>query len=180
MAALLAERNLDAITVRALAAKAEIGYATFFRHYTDKEALLADMADVLIVEFLQQVRPLLEQKDRLGAARTLCAFVNDRLPIYQTLIAGGAGDTVRAEMLRQSMDIVARSRRRKPEGPLDDLILFHIVSSILNLLAWWLRHLDEVDWETMAEIIERVVLTPVSALRGQPAPGPAGLEPAAD
>ena len=64
-------------------------------------------------------------------------------------------------MLRQSMDTVAKARRRKPEGPLDDLILFHIVSSILNLLAWWLRHLDEVDWETMAVIIERVVLTPV-------------------
>ena len=62
MAALLAERSLDAITVRAIAAKADIGYATFFRHYADKEALLADMADVLIVEFLQQVRPLLEQK----------------------------------------------------------------------------------------------------------------------
>jgi hypothetical protein len=70
------------------------------------------------------------------------------------------------------MTVVAAARARKPDGPLDDLILFHVVSSILNLLAWWLRNLDAVDADTMAEIVERTVLTPVSQLRRQP---PGGL-----
>ena len=51
---------------------------------------------------------------------------------------------------------------------------FHVVSSILNLLAWWLRNLDRVDASAMAEIIERTVLTPIGALQRQP---PAGLAP---
>jgi len=74
-------------------------------------------------------------------------------------------------MLRQCMETVARARRRKPEGVpesvFDDLILFHTVSAILNLLAWWLRHLDQVDWQTMAEIIDKTVLAPVSGLKRQ-------------
>ncbi len=56
-------------------------------------------------------------------------------------------------------------------GPLDDLLLFHLTSSILNLLAWWLRNPERVDAETMAEIIERTVLTPVGGLRRQPPEG---------
>ncbi|MET0272712.1 MAG: helix-turn-helix domain-containing protein [Phenylobacterium sp.] len=171
MAELAAEAPLDAITIRAIAARAGVGYATFFRHYTDKEALLADVADVLTRDFLRQVAPLLRNKDRRAAARSLCAYVEDRLPIHQALIAGGAGDTVRAEMLRQAMETVARARPHAPDGPphgpMDDLMLFHVVSAILNLLAWWLRNLD-VDADTMAEIIERTVLTPVAALRKQP------------
>jgi len=174
MVDLAAERPLEAITVRAIAERAGVGYATFFRHYADKEALLADVADVLTRDFLREVAPLLRAKDRLGAARSLCAYVEDHLAIHQALIAGEAGVTVRAGMLRQTMETMAVARVRPPEGPLDDLILFHVVSTILNLLAWWLRNREAVDRETMAEIIERTVLTPTGALRRQP---PAALDP---
>jgi AcrR family transcriptional regulator len=168
---LAAESPLDEITVRGIAARAGIGYATFFRHYADKEALLADVADMLTGDFLAQVRPLLREKDRRGAALSLVAFVHDNLPIHQALIAGGSGETVRAEMLRQTQATLGRARSSASHEPLDELLLFHLTSSILNLLAWWLRNLDAVDAETMAEIIERAVLTPVGGLRRQPPGG---------
>jgi len=171
MTALAEELPLEAITVRAIAARADVGYATFFRHYADKEALLADVASMMTDAFLAQVAPLLRNRDRLGAARSLCAFVEDHLPIHQALLAGGAGETVRAGMLRAIQSAVARARQHHDDGPLDDLILFHLVSSILNLLAWWLRNFAAVDSATMAEIIERTVLTPVTSLRRAPPDG---------
>ncbi|WP_296596995.1 TetR/AcrR family transcriptional regulator [Phenylobacterium sp.] len=171
MVALASERPLDTITVRAIAARAGVGYATFFRHYVDKEALLADVADMLTRSFLDQVRPLLLAADRRGAARSLCAFVEANLPIHKALIAGGAGETVRADMLRQTLETMVRRRPDKARGTLDELLLFQLASGILNLLAWWLRNLDRVDADTMAEIIDRTVLTPVGALRRQPPEG---------
>jgi AcrR family transcriptional regulator len=168
MTSLAAERPLDTITVRAIAARAGVGYATFFRHYADKDALLGDVADRLVQDFLRQVRPLLQQADRRAAARSMCLFVADHLPLYKALLAGGSGETVRAEMLRQTMSTMAQARLKPPEGALDDLILFHLVSATLNLLSWWLRHLDEIDVDTMGEVIDRAVLTPVSSLRRQP------------
>jgi AcrR family transcriptional regulator len=172
MTQLATESPLEAITVRAIAARAGVGYATFFRHYPDKDALLGDVADRLIREFLQRVAPLLQERDRAAAARSMCDFVMEHLAIYQALLAGGSGETVRAEMLRQTIATMAATRRRAPEGPFDELMLFHLVSAILNLLTWWLRHLDQIDAVTMAEVIERTVLTPVGALLSQP---PAGL-----
>jgi len=174
MVALAAESAMEAITVRAIAARAGVGYATFFRHYADKDALLADVAEALTGDFFRQIAPLLRKRDRLGAARSLCAYVDERRPIYKALIAGGSGDMVRAEMLRQCLAAVAKARPAKsegaaPEGPLDDLLVFHIVSAILNLLAWWLGHEGEIDAETMADIIDRTVLAPVAAMRRQEA-----------
>ncbi len=170
---LAAESPLEAITVRAIAAKAGVGYATFFRHYADQEALLADVADELTRDFLEQVRPLLRQRDRLGAARTLCAYVLDHLPIQKVLIAGNAGETVRAGMLRQTLQTVGAAREQAGDGPLYDLVLFHMVSAILNLLAWWMRNLETVDAETMAQVIERLVLTPTGQVAMKP---PIGLD----
>ena len=171
MTELATEHPLDAITVRAIAARAGVGYATFFRHYPDKDALLADLADRLIREFLQRVAPLLQERDRAAAARSMCDFDMEHLAIYQALLAGGSGETVRAEMLRQTMITLTAARGRAPEGPFDELVLFHLVSSILNLLTWWLRNLGRVDAATMAELIERTVLTPISTLRTQPLTG---------
>jgi len=172
MTELAAESPLEAITVRAIAARAGVGYATFFRHYADKDALLAEVSELLIREFLKQVRPLMMQQDRAAAARSLCQYVLDHLAIHKALLAGGSGETVRAEMLHQAMTVMAAQRQRPPDGPMDDLLLFHVVSTILNLLAWWLRNLDTVDAATMAEVVERTVLTPVGELRRRP---PAGL-----
>ena len=171
MTELATESPLEAITVRAIAARAGVGYATFFRHYPDKDALLADVADRLIREFLQRVAPLLQERDRAAAARTMCDFVMEHLAIYQALLAGGSGETVRAEMLRQTLATMDATRRRKSEGAFDDILLFHLVSSILNILTWWLRHMDEIDAATVAAIIERAVLTPVSGLWTAPRNG---------
>ena len=56
------------------------------------------------------MRPLLEQRDRRGAARSLCEFVLAHLALHKALIAGGSGETVRAEMLRQTLATVAGAR----------------------------------------------------------------------
>jgi len=172
MVELAEESALEAITVRAIAARAGVGYATFFRHYADKEALLADVADLLTQEFLRRVRPLLEQRDRRGAARSLCKFVEEHEALHRALIAGGSGETVRAEMLKTVMGTLAGARTEQPEGVLPDLLLRHLVAANLSLLAWWLNNPGKVDTETMAEIIDRLVLTPVGLLRVDP---PAGV-----
>lgn len=171
MTELAEELPLDAITVRAIAARAGVGYATFFRHYSDKDELLGEVSELLIREFLIQVRPLMLQADRPAAARSLCQYVLDHLAIHKALLAGGSGQTVRAEMLSRAMEVMAAARTRKPDGPLDDLLLFHVVSTILNLLSWWLRNMDRVDAATMAEIVERTVMTPVGELRRTPPKG---------
>jgi len=174
MIELVAENPLEAITVLAITARAGVSYPTFFRHYPDKEALLTDVADVLTQDFLAQVRPLMQAKDRRGAARALCAFALENPAIHKALISGGAGETVRAGILRHTVEVVGRARLSADPSMLDKLLLPHLISATLNLLAWWLRNLDQVDAETMAEILERLVLAPIASLRRTPPGGLAG------
>ena len=54
---LIEERPFDQVTVREITRTADVGYATFFRHYPDKEALLNDLAAGELGDFTEQLRP---------------------------------------------------------------------------------------------------------------------------
>src|SRR5258708_24160624 len=48
--ALTLEKGYEAVTIRDITERADIGYATFFRHYHDKDALLREVLDVVLSE----------------------------------------------------------------------------------------------------------------------------------
>lgn len=165
----LADREgFEAVTVRAIAAKAGVGYATFFRHYPDKETLLADVAEVLTLDLLQMINPLFMQGNSLAAAQRLCAFVLEHESIHRALLAGGAGDAIRSWLLPQIMGKVNASRSTQQTDPIIDVVLFHSVSATLNLMAWWLRQPTPMAADQAAAIIDRLVLVPAIQLRKNP------------
>src|SRR5438128_10811647 len=58
--ALTLEKGYEAVTIRDITERADIGYATLFRHYGDKDELLQDVLDVVsaeLVDLLCQARP---------------------------------------------------------------------------------------------------------------------------
>src|SRR5690349_5342513 len=52
MIALALEKGYADITIRDLTERAGIGYATFFRHFPDKEALLLNVLQVFVAELM--------------------------------------------------------------------------------------------------------------------------------
>src|SRR5947208_1887220 len=72
---LLEEKPFEQITVREITRKAVVGYATFFRRYPDKEALLNDLAADEIAELISLTVPILFATDSRAASQALCAYV---------------------------------------------------------------------------------------------------------
>src|SRR2546421_5853739 len=48
--ALTLEKGYESVTIRDITERADIGYATFFRHYHSKDELLQDVSEVVIEE----------------------------------------------------------------------------------------------------------------------------------
>src|SRR5256886_15965264 len=48
--ALTLEKGYEVVTIRDITERADIGYATFFRHYHSKDELLQDVSEVVIEE----------------------------------------------------------------------------------------------------------------------------------
>lgn len=150
----------DGISIGEIAQVAEVGYATFFRHYRDKDALLADVADGLIGETMVMLAPLALAAESREAALTLCRFVAERRPIFTSLLIGGARNAVRDEILARSIRQVDLSETAKVSWMPESLGAVHMVTSVLTIISWWLEHGEDRSAEEMSVIIDRLVLTP--------------------
>ena len=92
----------------------------------------------------------------------LFSYVNEHNSLWSTLLTGGAAGTIREEFLRQAREVAVS---RAPSGdwlPAEMGVLF-IVSGTIELLAWWLRQSDPLSIERIAEIHDRIVVSPVIA-----------------
>ncbi len=135
--ALIERKPLDQITVREIAAEANVHYATFFRHHATKEALLDSVAADQIARLVELTMPVLDSVDRPAAVLALCRYVDEHRRLWTVLLTGGAAGAMREELRRISRTI-AEERAPSDSWIAVDLAVNCSVSLIFESLAWWL------------------------------------------
>lgn len=163
--ALLEEKSFDQLTIREITARAGTGYATFFRHYPTKEALLADVASAEIADLLARTIPILYQSNSYESTLALCAHVSEHALLWSALLNGGAAALVRDEFIRQARGLVDGAVSQNNWLP-SDLGVIHGTGSTFDILAWWLAQDGEAPAaiqspEEVATILHRLVIAPL-------------------
>jgi AcrR family transcriptional regulator len=156
---LLDLKPLEHITIRDICEAADVGYTTFFRHHQTKESLLNDVAAEQIGRLVGLALPVADASDTRTASMALCTYVDQHRKLWSTLLTGGAAGAMRDEFLRLSRQIAA-TRAQPGTWPPPDIATILVVSSTIELLYWWLRDSKPLTIEQVAEIHERVIITP--------------------
>lgn len=162
MLALLRERPFEQVTIREIAARAGVGYATFFRHYPAKEALLGDVAAVEIAQLLARTTPLLHEVDSRESTRALCTWVAEHRTLWSTLLIGGAAGIVRAEFIRQAR-LLPQDFPPSDHWLPGDLAVVHGTAATIDVLSWWLEQDAGFPADRIADILNRLVIEPLVA-----------------
>ncbi len=157
---LLNEKSLDQITIREIAAKAGVGYTTFFRHHPGKDELLDDIAADEIRKLIELALPALDSTDTMAAARALCGYVDQHRTLWSTLLTGGAASKLREEFVNIARDVAVDRGKSGDWLPAEAAVVL-VASSTIELLAWWLKQKQPLSAAHIAEIYERIVVGPV-------------------
>lgn len=157
---LLEGQPFEQLTVKEITARADVGYATFFRRYPDKEALLHDLAAGEIKKLLTMTLPIFYSVDSQASNRALCGYVWEHRKLWTALLTGGAAAAMKEEYLRQALAVAEAHPHPEPWLPGDLSVTFPVIATV-ELLAWWLKQRDPPTVKQMAEIINRLALTPI-------------------
>src|SRR5437660_3409771 len=84
--ALTLEKGYEAVTIRDITERADIGYATFFRHYHDKDELLQDVMDVVLAELIEFLHPAIPEADPTAVGTLLFRYIQDKSEVMRVLL----------------------------------------------------------------------------------------------
>jgi AcrR family transcriptional regulator len=157
---LLEEKPFDQLTIREISARAGTGYATFFRHYATKEALLSDVASEEISDLLSRTIPVLHDSNSYESTRALCRHVAEHRNLWTALLTGGAAGIVREEFVRQARQLPREFADVKSWLP-SDLGVVYGTGGTIDLLAWWLSQDEDYAPEEIAGILNRLIIAPL-------------------
>jgi len=182
---LILEEGYDTISIQDITDKANLGRATFYLHFKDKDDLLLDVMDQMMSDFMDQVPQLSSAQWQLEdnkAIEKLFDFAADHYDLYRILIIGSGGITAS----RQLHNRIAENIERSIQSEIDEItgeplvpphfLANHFAGSLLSTIYWWLDNDLPYDVEQMAEMFQKVNLLDRETLMGSDHIDPTAIE----
>ena len=156
LVSLALEFGYEAITIKMLTQHAGIGYATFFRHFKSKDDLLLHVLRSGLGVMMDLLRPEMTPYER--ALITYAVIKKD--PGIFSLFANLPRDhkviTIVFEIIFDSVKTryVSRDESFIPK----EVAINHLITSIIELIRWWVDHDMKYTIEQMATIQSELIV----------------------
>lgn len=163
------EQGYEAVTIRDITERADIGYATFFRHYPDKEALLQDVIEVVLAELMA----LLDGQAQDAEAQGLLIFryVREHSELCRVLLSSRSSSALQRQIRTAGVRSALAQNQPRPDSLIPaEIAANHLVAASIALIQWWLEHAMPYPAEHMAVIYRELIVMPTRTLAFQPQP----------
>ena len=174
LASLIAEKSYDAIVIKEILERANVGRSTFYTHFRDKDDLLVSSIHGMV----ESVQSAKLRRSGIWYERVLWFS----LPIFEyhyghrhngQLTIDGVGRALQHRRLQQVLgDIITdavrtefTSPRKYAKAASPDLIVQYISSTFVLVLEWWLDTKHPVPPKTIDEVFHSLVLPTLSSIR---------------
>jgi len=162
---LIETRALEQITIKDITTEAGVSYPVFFRQFSSKEELLADIAAEEVRNLLAHTYPLFDVAAPSDNLIAFCLVVERRKALWRTLLTTGAASAMRNEFKRIAAEIGNDQHPGDPGVPVELASAF-VTSSIFEILTWWLNQPDDYPLEDVASLLDGLVVAPVFRVYG--------------
>ncbi len=159
---LLAARHYDQITIQDIVDQANVGRATFYAHYQNKDDLLKSGFERILDILVQQI--VSSEKDQcLFDTSMLFHHAQGHYELYRTLVWGSGFELLTKEghaaLSKKIEDRFALllTGRQPPSIPLP-ILSYSVAGTLLILLKWWLDNKMPYPPERMDEIFQQLVM----------------------
>lgn len=162
--ALTLEKGYEAITIRDITDRAEIGYATFFRHYHDKDALLKDVLEVVLDELTSLLLAPMSDTNHELTGTLIFRYVQEHSEVVHVLLSSRGSSSLVRKIIETGTQSVFSQNPPSASSPIpSEIAANHIVTSTISLIQWWLEHQMPYPPEQMGTIYQELIAGPTYA-----------------
>jgi AcrR family transcriptional regulator len=169
------EKGYENLTVQDVTERADIGYRTFFRHYSDVDELLLDV----VQETLDRLQELLELARPFGTTEDACLeagrhgelmfrFVQENQDVFKVILLSRGMRFCLAPIIEHAQGQAARLMSKiSGKGIPVEIAANHVVTSMLSLMRWWLANDMAYSPEKMGAIAAQLIVQPIWRALGE-------------
>lgn len=163
--ALSLEKGYEAVTIRDITERADIGYATFFRHYHDKDALLHDVLDVVLAELMALLLPSSVGGDSTALGTLIFSYVQDHEEIIRVLVGSRGSSSLLHHMIETGTQSILSQNTPQEDSPVPpEIAAYHWISATINMIQWWLEHDMPYSPAHMGTIYHELIARPTRSV----------------
>jgi AcrR family transcriptional regulator len=158
-------KGYESVTIRDITNWADVGYATFFRHYRDKDALLQHLLQEVLDELLHLLRPQTVAVDSAEVGTLLFRYVQEHNEVCRVLLSSRGSLNLVQQMIEAGTRNMLQQHAPLAGSPVPAAIAaHHVVASSISLIEWWLAHEMPHPPEQMGVIYYELIMRPVYAV----------------
>ncbi len=160
---MMIEKGYEATTVQDIIDRANVGRATFYAHFADKETLL--------VSRIEDLRAILTQQQQrapgLGFSLAMLEHARAHLPLYRAIADRESGAFVLQRIHHTIADLAGldlKALRFKGTPEQRGLAAEYIAGAFMAVLTWWLELGAKLPPQEVDGIFRRLVMQGLAAM----------------
>ena len=176
---LIPERGFDELTVQDIIDRANVGRATFYAHFADKEDLLVQAMDPFSAHLKERQRQALARSGNRDAeafafAGELFAHAEGHRDVFRAIAGKRAATILRRHFERMQLELVraevkALAGRDHAVAFPVDAVAHSLASALFGLLVWWMDSRPRLSAREASDLFRQMALASLRAAE-QPRP----------
>ena len=158
LVATVIEKGYEAATVQDIIDRADVGRATFYAHFADKQTLLTSRLEDLRGLLLAQQR---QSPDSLGFSLAMLEHARSHLAMYRAIVGHESGAFIIQRIHRTIADLAANdvnALAAKASPQRRQLAVEFVAGAFMAVLTWWLDQGAALAPAEVDAIFRRLVL----------------------
>ena len=171
---LMKEKGFDCISVQEIIDRANLGRATFYAHYDNKEDLLESGFDGLLAALRERQRearlqPVSSEEQLFAFSRHLLAHADEHRGIFPAMVSQCDGALIQHLLRRLLLNVVREDvramRLHEKVGaiPAEATVEF-IAGGLFGLLMWWMNGKMRVPVDEVDRIFRKLAISALKAV----------------